>query len=202
MENHKEIKRLLPVIEGVVALFNPFVEAAVHDLTTGKIAALYNNISKRKVGDTSPLHELNMSVEKFPDVFEPYYKTNWDGKKLKCNSITIRDETEKPIALICFNFDTTVFRDIELNLKTLLDVKKTADNPIELFTENWQEKTDTFITAYLSQNKVLLQSLNKGQKQKLIQELVKHGVFNYKNAANYIAGQLRISRASVYNYMK
>lgn len=202
MEKQKEIKKLLPIVEGVVALFDPFVEAAVHDLQTGKIAALYNNISKRKIGDPSPLQELHMPVEKFPDVFEPYYKTNWDGRKLKCNSITIRDEKGKPIALICFNFDTTVFQDIELNLKTLLDVKKAADNPIELFTDDWQEKIDTFITAYVSQNKLLLHSLTKEQKQKLIQELVRHGVFNYKNAANYIAGQLRISRASVYNYMK
>lgn len=202
MKNHKEIKKFLPVIEGVVALFTPFVEAAVHDLHTGTITALYNNISKRKIGDPSPLHELKMPVDQFPDVFEPYYKTNWDGKKLKCTSITIRDENRKPIALICFNFDTSVFRNIELNLKMLLDVKKTADNPIELFNENWQQKTDSFITAYLRQKKLLLHDLTKEQKQKLIQELIRHGVFNYKNAANYIAGQLHISRASVYNYMK
>ena len=202
MKNQKEIKKYLPVIEGVVALFNPFVEAAVHDLKTGKIAAIYNNISKRKIGDPSPLQDLKMPVEKFPDVFEPYYKTNWDGKKLKCNSITVRDEKGKPIALICFNFDTTVFRDIELNLKTLLDVKKTADNPIELFTENWQAKADSFIEEFLSQNKLLLNSLTNDQKRKLVLQLVTHGVFNYKNAANYIAGQLKVSRASVYNYMK
>lgn len=202
MSTKTTIKQYIAMIEGVVTLFNPFVEAAVHDLTSGKIVALYNNISKRRVGDLSPLHELNTPVEKFPDVFDPYYKTNWDGKKLKCTSITVRNENGTPIALICFNLDTTVFRDIELNLKTLLEVKKTAKNPIELFSENWQEKTDSFITSYLSQNKLLISSLTRNQKQGLVQELAKHGVFNYKNAAQYIAGQLHISRASVYNYMK
>ena len=202
MSTQTEIKKYTPVIEGIVSLFNPFVEAAVHDLSTGKIAALYNNISRRKVGDPSPLHELKMPVEKFPDVFDPYYKTNWDGRKLKCTSITIRDEQGKPIALICFNFDTTIFREIDLNLKTLLEVKITAENPIELFNENWQEKTDSFITSYLSQKKLLLNTLSREQKQELVQELAKHGVFNYKNAAGYIAGQLHVSRASIYNYLK
>lgn len=202
MNKNKEINNYLPIVEGVVALFNPFVEAAIHDLITGKIVALYNNISKRQIGDPSPLHELNMPVDKFPDVFEPYYKTNWDGRKLKCNSVTIRNEAGKPVALICFNFDTTVFRDMELNLKTLLEVKKSADNPIELFTDNWQEKADSFIGTFLSQNKLLLHSLTKEQKRELVLELLSHGVFNYKNAVNYIAGQLKVSRASIYNYMK
>ena len=42
-------------IQAIVELFHPFVEVAVHDLETGKIVALYNNLSGRKVGDTSPL---------------------------------------------------------------------------------------------------------------------------------------------------
>lgn len=202
MTAQNSIKTYTPLIEAVVALFYPFVEGAVHDLTTGKIAALYNNMSKRTVGDLSPLHELNMPIDKFPDVFDPYYKTNWDGRKLKCTSITLRDETGKPIALICFNLDTTVFRDIELNLKTLLEVKRTAENPIELFNEDWQGKTDRFIASYLAEKKLLLGNLSRAEKKSLVQELANHGVFNFKNAAQYVGGQLRISRASVYNYMK
>lgn len=195
-------EQYLSTIEGVVALFNPFVEAAVHDLTTGKIAALYNNISSRNVGEVSPLKELNLPVEKFPDVFEPYYKTNSDGRKLKCVSITIRDDQAKPVALICFNFDTTAFNGMELNLKTLLGVKQTAENPIELFNEDWQRKVEDFIATYLSKNDLLLDRLTTMQKKTLVQELADHGVLHYKNAASYIAGQLRISRATVYNYRK
>lgn len=202
MDTQDKIKQYIATVEGVVALFNPFIEAAIHDLTTGKIAALYNNMSKRKVGDPSPLQELNMPLEKFPDVFDPYYKTNWDGRKLKCTSITIRDDIGRPIALICFNLDTTVFRDIELNLKTLLEVKRNAENPIELFSEDWQKKTDTFISSHLSKKNLLISNLTGGQKKELVQELASHGVLNYKNAAPYIAGQLHISRASVYNYIK
>ncbi len=43
-----------PIIEAIVELFHPFVEVAVHDLEKGKIVALYNNLSRRAVGEASP----------------------------------------------------------------------------------------------------------------------------------------------------
>ena len=66
-----------PFIKAIVDLFHPFVEAAVHDLSKGKLVAIYHNISQRKVGDSSPLHELKVSTNQFPDYFDPYYKRNW-----------------------------------------------------------------------------------------------------------------------------
>lgn len=196
------LKKYVPVIEGIIALFAPFVECAIHDIKTGKIVAIYNNISKRNIGDSSPLAELNTPVDKFPDVFEPYYEINWNGHKIKCTSITIRDGDKNPLFIICFNFDTFVFQDIQLNLKTFLEVKETADNPVELFNEDWQEKIDKFIEDYLAQNKLLITNLTREQKQLLIQELSKHGVFFYKNAPIYIAGKLKVSRATIYNHLK
>jgi D-arginine utilization repressor len=202
MTTKEVLKKYEPVIEGVIALFAPFVECAIHDIKTGKIVAIYNNISNRNVGDPSPLAELNTPVDKFPDVFEPYYETNWNGHKIKCTSVTIRDENQKPLFLICFNFDTSVFQDIQLNLKTFLEVKETADNPVELFNEDWQKKIDKFISDYLARNKLLITNLTREQKQAIIQELSKHGVFFYKNAAIYVAGKLRLSRATIYNHLK
>ncbi len=201
MTTHEATKKYEPIIKGVVSLFAPFVECAIHDIKTGKIVAIYNNISNRKVGDPSPLAQLNTPVDKFPDVFEPYYETNWNGHKIKCTSITIRNE-DKPLMIICFNFDTFVFQDIQLNLKSFLEVKDTADNPIELFSEDWQGKIDEFIAAYLTKNKLLITNLNREQKQALIQELSKHGVFFYKNAPNYVSGKLKVSRATIYNHLK
>lgn len=202
MTTQEAIKQQEPVIKGVIALFAPFVECAIHDIKTGKIVAIYNNISNRSVGDPSPLGELNTPVNKFPDVFEPYYETNWNGHKIKCTSVTIRDENKNPIIIVCFNFDTSVFQDIQLNLKTFLEVKDTADNPVELFNEDWQEKIDRFIESYLTSNKLIITDLTREQKQSLVEELSKHGVFFYKNAANYVAGKLKLSRATIYNHLK
>lgn len=202
MTTQDVINQQEPIIKGVIALFAPFVECAIHDIKTGKIVAIYNNISNRRVGDPSPLAQLNTPVDKFPDVFEPYYETNWNGHKIKCTSVTVRDKNKKPLLIVCFNFDTSVFQNIQLNLKTFLTVKETADNPVELFNENWQEKVDKFISEYLVQNKFILDQLTREQKQNLVQKLSKHGVFFYKNAPNYVAGKLKISRATIYNHIK
>lgn len=196
------VEPYIPIIKGTVTLFAPFLEVAVHDITTGKIMAIYNNLSNRKVGDPSPIEELKIPVEKFPDVFDPYYETNWDGHKIKCTTITVRDNKKRPVALICFNLDTYVFQDMQLNLKTFLEVKSGTSNPVELFNEGWQEKVDSFISSYLSKHKLIPMSLTKKQTLGLIEELSSHGVFFYKNAAPYVASKLHISRATIYNYLK
>lgn len=199
---HKNIQPYIPFVEGVIALFHPFVEAAVHDLTKGKIVALYNNISKRNVGDASPLKELHMPLEKFPDVFDPYYKTNWDGKQLKCTSLTIRDDKKNPIGLICFNFDTTVFRNLQLNLDPFLSVKQKAENPIEIYKDNWQEKITDFVKKLIDGKYTEITRLPGEKKKHIVQLLYQHGFFNYKNAVLFVADLLGISRATVYNYLK
>ncbi len=199
---HKEVKKFLPMVEAVVDLFAPFVEAAVHDLSSGKLVAIYNNISKRKVGDRTPLKELGTPVDKFPDYFDPYYKTNWDGRQLKCTSITIWDERGRPAGLICLNMDTTFFRNIQLNLASLLEVKATADNPLEIFENNWKDKINIFVQDHLKKHKATIDSLDRRQKKELVQELYNRGVFNYKNCAVYIADLLNVSRATIYNYLK
>ena len=196
------INQYEPVINGVVSLFAPFVECAIHDVKTSKIIAIYNNLTNRNIGDPSPLAALNMPIDKFPDVFEPYYETNWNGHKIKCTTITVRDEKRNPAALICFNFDTSVFQDIQLNLKTFLEVNKTADNPVELFNENWQDKIDILINNYLTKNKLIITLLTREQKQHLVHELSSYGIFFYKNAPNYVAGKLHLSRATIYNHLK
>jgi predicted transcriptional regulator YheO len=196
------IQPYIPMIKGVIALFAPFVEVAIHDVTTGKITVIYNNITNRKVGDLSPVTELGIPVEKFPDFFEPYYETNWDGRKIKCTTITVRNEQKQPVALICLNFDVSVFENMQFNLKTFLEVKENTANPVELYSGNWQERIDSLISNYVSAHKLILGNLSREQKQALVEELSHHGIFFLKNAAPYVANKLHISRATVYNYLK
>lgn len=199
-----DLETQLPFLEGITKLFHPYVESVLHDLETGNIAAIYNNLSKRAVGDRSAISKfVGDDVQKFPDVFEPYYKINWDGKKFKCVSVTIRGKDGTPIGLACFNFDTSVFQHITLNLSQLLAVHdKTAQNPIEQFTEDWQARVNECIGNYLKENQLTLSALSKEQKRAAVNRLYSHGLFNYRNAAAYISSQLEVSRATVYNYLK
>lgn len=198
----QEIQAHQPMIEAIVKLFDPYVEVAVHDLITERIVLLYHNLSKRQVGDKSPLAELKVKTDEFPDHFEPYYKTNWDGKPLKCTSITIRDKQGKPIGLICFNFDVSVFQYFHNQLSKWLAIGKEGTNPIEMYEgENWQNLITELIESYLKEHQLTLDHLTRQQKKELVKYLYQKGGFHFKKAAPFIAQLLKISRASVYNYM-
>lgn len=41
-----ELEAQLPFLEGITKLFHPYVESVLHDLQSGNIAAIYNNLSK------------------------------------------------------------------------------------------------------------------------------------------------------------
>ncbi len=191
-----------PMVEGVVRLFYPFVEGAVHDLEQGKIIALFNNFSKRKAGDPSPLNELQTETAGFPDVFEPYMKTNWDGRRLKCVSMTIRGKDGKPAGLVCLNFDISVFDGFDQVMHQLRNVSPASGNPVELFDDSWEDKVQDFIRNYLNEHGLVREKMGSAEKQSLVRLLYEKGYLNYKYAAKVVAGLLGVSRATVYNYLK
>lgn len=204
LATNNELAAQLPILEGITKLFYPYIEAVLHDLQSGTIVAIYNDLSRRSVGDRSAISKfVGDSIDDFPDIFEPYYKTNWDGKKFKCVSITIRDGNGKPIGLMCCNFDTSLFGRISEELVQLLAVQgKHAQNPIEQFTEDWRARVNECIGNYLKENHTSLKRLNGDQKRTAVQRLYDHGLFNYRSAAAYISEQLDVSRATIYNYLK
>lgn len=190
------------VVIAIVELFHPFVEVAVHDLKEGKLVAIYHNMSQRKVGDLSPLKELKINTKDFPDHFPPYYKQNWDGRSLKCTSVTIRDKKRKPIALICFNVDVSFFQEGHRLFEDFLKIKDSAENPIEIFGSHFENQTNSVLQEYLERHHLSLNHLNRDQKKEIVLHLYQKGIFNFKNAAPFVACSLKISRASVYNYIK
>lgn len=189
-------------IEAIVALFDPFVEVAVHDLHNGTLAAIYNPFSNRKIGEKSPLKELKIDIEDFPDIFSPYNKRNWDGKELKCTSITVRDKSGNPAILICLNFDTSTLIQTKALLETFLKITPNATNPIEAYGKDCEQQVSPFIDHFLKERQIAKSSLSRSDKKDLIAFLYRKGVFHFKNSVPYITKTLKLSRASIYNYIK
>lgn len=189
-------------IDAVVTLFDPFVEVAIHDLQNGILAAIYNSFSKRKVGEKSPLKELKVNIEEFPDVFPPYNRRNWDGRELKCTSITLRDEMGKPIILICLNVDTSLLVQTQNILEAFLKIKEKSVNPIEAHGEGCEQQISFLTEHFLKERRISKNSLDRNSKKELIEFLYYKGVFHFKNSVPFVAKSLKLSRASIYNYIK
>jgi len=197
-----DITTAISFVKGVVELLHPLVEGVVHDLESGTIKAIFNNFSQRSIGEPSPLKELNIPTDHFPDIFPPYYKTNFDGRKLKCISMTIRNKTNQAIGLICLNYDISIFEQVRHLSSKIFCIDDASKNPIELFSENWQEQIKDLIENHLQEHKLSFKNLTRKEKREIILHLNSKGIFNYKNATVFTSDYLNISRASLYNYLK
>lgn len=186
--------------EAISLLFCPYAEVVLHDLNSGLIVAIYNNFSKRKVGDESLLEEIE-DYNEFPNVFPVYLKTNWDGRKIKSISSTLRDQKSKAIGLLCINLDLSKWEECYQFLGNWLS-NVTQPPQAELFKDDWREKINSYVSAYLTREGTTLKLLDKEKKKALVIALHKEGAFKAKNAAHYVADVLDLSRATIYNYLK
>ncbi|MEW6702151.1 MAG: PAS domain-containing protein [Bacteroidota bacterium] len=196
-----KITATIPSAQAIAALLHPHGEVVLHDLKTGKIAALFNNFSKRSVGDDSLLEE-DLDLKALPDYFGPYTKINWDGRKLKSVSSTIRDESGDAVGLFCINLDVSFIENIGKQLLQFSNHQDETPLPVQLFADDWREKINSFVQQYLRSNHIGLQSATRDQLKEIVIKLHKNGAFKAKKAADYVASVLNISRATVYIYLR
>jgi D-arginine utilization repressor len=199
--NMSNLNTYFPVAQAISLLLHPYGEVVIHDLKTGKIAAIYNNFSKRKVGDESLIEELP-NYDSLPDVFPVYVKTNWDGRKMKSVTATLRDKKNNPVGLLCINLDISRWEEFSHFLNEWTNIQKLENQPEVLFKDDWREKINLYVTEYLKKERTTLKRLSKEKKQEIIKALYREGAFKAKNAATYVADVLDLSRATIYNYLR
>lgn len=196
----KAIKAFLPTAEAIQRLLHPHAEVVVHDLKQNKIVAIYQPFSKRRVGDSS-LFTKEEEMATLEDCVGPYEKTNWNGNKLKSVSSVIRDENNKAVGMLCINLDISIFEKVNNLISAFVNCEQLVSQPAPLFKDDWQERINNYIHNYLQQHHLRLESLKRHEKKQLIEHLYKIGAFTGKNSAHYIAQVIKVSRATVYNYL-
>jgi predicted transcriptional regulator YheO len=74
--------------------------------------------------------------------------------------------------------------------------------PEILFKNDWQEKVHLALHQFLNRHDLKIESLTNLQKKQVVQEMHGQGAFHEKKAADYMATILRLSRGSVFNYLR
>lgn len=195
-----ELKKFFPIAQAIEKLLHPYAEVVIHDIKKNKIVALFNNFSKRKVGEDSSLEQKDLP--KSGEILGPYEKINWDGKRLKSISSFLRDQKGKSIGLLCINLDISVLEKYQTLIDTFINKNQLSKKPEVLFKDDWRERINQYIHHYLAKYSLSLSTLTAEEKRKVILFLQTEGAFKGKNAANYISQILNVSRATVYNYLK
>lgn len=194
------LARAVPMADGIAALFFPFAEAVVHDLASQRIVHIANNLSRRELGDASSLDDL--ASDRTHDVIGPYEKQNWDGGRMRAVSVIVRDDAGQPIGVVCINLAIAVFEQARSTLELFVTGVRVMPQPEQLFRDDWQERINTFLHAWLADRRLTLTGLTREQKRALVYALERDGAFRGRSAANYVANVIGLGRATVFKYLK
>ncbi|HVN43154.1 MAG TPA: PAS domain-containing protein [Steroidobacteraceae bacterium] len=186
--------------DAVAALLFPYAEVVVHDLHTQRIAYIANNLSRRKVGDDSALERARFAPQQA--AIGPYEKRNWDGAVMRSVSVIVRSARGTAIGMVCINLNIGVFEQARAALDLLVSGARLTPQPKVIFQDDWQERINTFVHAWLGEHQAGLNTLTRPQKQALVGDLYRHGAFGGRSSADYVARILGMGRATVFKYVK
>jgi len=193
-----EFTSFIPIAKAIVALMKPHVEVVIHDLEKGTIAGIYNNFSKRKVGDPS---YIDLTVDRnSPEIFPPYIKTGLKGNRIKSVSAVIKDHSGHAVGIFCINVDIFLFDKTKALIESFTLASENL--PSDLFKDDWKEKLNQFVYQYASGHSVDIYSLSPKERLSLIQTLLQKGALKQKHAKEHLAHILKVSRATIYKDMQ
>lgn len=183
----------------IALLTRPHGEVVMHDLRTGRIAAVWNAISGRKAGDESLIEE-DTEFSAQSGVYGPYRKTGIRGETIKTVSALLPDADGNAIAMLCINIDVTQIEHASRYLAMLA----TADlpRPKPLFQVDWRERIQERVHAAATQCGKNVHGLSRQERTEVIAALNAEGLFETRNSVEHAARVLGVSRTTIYNHLR
>lgn len=189
------------IADSIATLLFPHAEVILHDLKTQQVVHIANNLSKRQIGDDSALEELPSDAHAEQSI-GPYEKLNWDGQRLRSITSVLRDSQGQAVMALCINLNYTVLEQARDALNLFFQASRIMPQPEALFRDDWQERINTFLHAWLKKNNLGLNSLRRTDKRQLVEALYHERAFEGRSAYDYVASVLSMGRATVYKYVK
>jgi D-arginine utilization repressor len=188
-----------PTAAAISALLYPHAEVVLHDLASGRVAAIWNSFSGRTAGADSLIEEGFADVAADVSVLGPYEKIGADGARLKSVSAVLRDAVGRAAGLLCINLDVS---RIDEAVKLLAAFAGAPEpRPQALFSRDWREAINIALNDWLKARGLALSALKRAERVALVAALEEQGLFQTRNAVDHLASLIGASRASIYNYL-
>jgi D-arginine utilization repressor len=189
----------LPMCEAVVALFHPLAEIVVHDIRHARIVAVWNPISRHKVGDRSRTEELPEYREDARFI-GPYPKVLADGRAITSVSVVLCNAKGVARGLLCIDFDRSPLDGV---IELLARFASPAqERQREVRDRDWREPIDVFVDEHCRELQLRRERLTREQRLALVRLVDERGLFAMRNAAAHVARALGVSRTTVYDLLK
>ena len=206
MKSH-EIAFCAQLARGIASQFGPCCEVVVHDLEDNgaehSIVVIENgHISGRKLGD-GPSHVVWEALKADPEKLQDrlsYLTRTEDGKVLKSSTVFIRDEQGKVTGIFAINYDITVMKSVEDQLRLFTAADSDSQEP-QTITHSVNDLLEELIrqSAQLVGKPVAL--MNKEDKVKAIRFLNDSGAFLITKSGPRVCNYFGISKYTLYSYI-
>jgi predicted transcriptional regulator YheO len=195
---------LRQVAAALEKLFEPFCEVVIHDFADFEhsIVCLAGNITNRNIGGAATDLLLTKASDGETDEDLYNYLTSLPGGRLmKSCTVFLRDDEGHAQGAFCINFDISAFVNMRNQLGRFIATSDRGD-VVETFTDEIEETVQNLIAETLNEIGQGQPLLNRDDKIDLIRRLADKGVFQVKKMVPFVADQLGLSRATIYNYLR
>src|SRR5438105_12129901 len=161
------IEPYVVLCKAIITLLEPLAEIVIHDLETGTVQFIEGNLSQRKIGDPSLLdYDIEKMAQEINNI--SYCKLNFDGRLIKSVSVPIKEQ-EKIKALICINYDISLFNQMQKLSTQVLNTLHVQ--PTTLFKNDWKERMHINLHQEINKRGWKFVQLTGKQKKELIKDL-------------------------------
>ena len=202
-----EIDFLARLARGVARQFGSNCEVVVHDMSSDdqehSIVAIENgHVTGRRLGD-GPSHVVWETLKADPKKIEDrlsYLTRIEDGKILKSSTIFIRDDEGKVVGLFAINYDITVMKAMEDQLRLFTSPDIPEEEPQKII-HNVNDLLEELIKQSVKLVGKPAALMNKEEKVKAIRFLNDSGAFLITKSGQRVCNFFGISKYTLYSYI-
>jgi predicted transcriptional regulator YheO len=192
---------LARVAEAIVATVGPDCEVVVHDLRKPdhSVVAISGHLTGRHVGAPVPDPELLPGVvDRFTHDDLRRHGSTARGRELLASTVWIRNPVGHIIGAVCINLDVAGLRTARDLINRHLGHDQVGARPLPTFASSIPEFTRLAVGSVLGNGWSERHRPRGADRIELVRQLEAQGVFALRGAANAVAAELGISRASLY----
>lgn len=193
------------VAETVARLFGSGCEVVIHsleDISRSVVKAVNGNVTGRVVGSPMTdlgLEVLNRSIEAKEDIMGPYFSKTKAGKPLKSVKMLLRNDKDVPIGFLCINFDLSIPMS-----RFLEEFSPAGDVPQsgEHFAPDVGELVAQAVADELGAISCITGVSPTEKNRGIVARLEQRHLFDIKGSVDLVAGELGVTRHTVYKYLR
>ncbi|WP_406641844.1 aminotransferase class V-fold PLP-dependent enzyme [Amycolatopsis sp. WGS_07] len=188
---HELLTALIPAVDGLAAMLGPGNEVLLHDLSRlpDSIVAIAGELTGRSVG--GPMTDLLLGLVRRGTTQDlTNYRTHSpDGREIRSSTLFLRDAEGTAIGCLCVNSELPAA------------AQPSEERREETFLPDVDSLQRFLVGRAIGKSGIPVELMKKRHKSAVVRELDEAGYFLIKDAVDHLAGQLEVTRYTIYNYL-